>query len=226
MRSYGDACGITRALDLVGERWALPVVRELVFGPRRYSDLAAALPGISTNILGTRLRGLTSAGIVRGRRLPPPAAAAVYELTPRGAALEPVLTALGTWGARTPVDLASQAFSPASFALSLKTAFDADAAHGVAVRARIAMGTDAFAARVAEGGFAIQRDPGAPGPPGAPADPADVHIAAEPAVLAAAAYGPGAAVEQPGVRIEGSPASAAAFFSCFALPDPFEEGPP
>src|SRR5690625_6012476 len=69
MRTYGDACGITRALDLIGERWALPVVRELLLGPRRYSDLREALPGISTNILGSRLKELTEAGVVHRRRL-------------------------------------------------------------------------------------------------------------------------------------------------------------
>src|SRR5690625_7752275 len=90
MRTYGDACGITRALDLIGERWALPVVRELLLGPRRYSDLREALPGISTNILGSRLKELTEAGVVHRRRLGPPAAATVYELTAWGAQLEPI----------------------------------------------------------------------------------------------------------------------------------------
>jgi len=95
MRSYGDACGITRALDLIGERWAIPVVRELILGPRRYSDLAAALPGVSTNILGSRLKELTAAGVVRKRRLGPPAAVTVYELTAWGTQLEPILIQLG-----------------------------------------------------------------------------------------------------------------------------------
>src|SRR5690625_6272693 len=105
MRTYGDACGITRALDLIGERWALPVVRELLLGPRRYSDLREALPGISTNILGSRLKELTEAGVVHRRRLGAPAAATVYELTAWGAQLEPILLQLGRWVAHTPVDL-------------------------------------------------------------------------------------------------------------------------
>jgi DNA-binding HxlR family transcriptional regulator len=102
-RSYGDACTIARALDVVGERWALLVVRELLFGPQRFSDLRRALPGASSNLLTDRLRELQANGVLARRRLPPPAASSVYELTPSGRELEPVLHALGHWGARLPV---------------------------------------------------------------------------------------------------------------------------
>ncbi|KQR10555.1 helix-turn-helix domain-containing protein [Cellulomonas sp. Leaf334] len=101
-RTYDDACGIAHALDLVGERWALLVVRELLLGPKRFTDLRAGLPGVSANILSQRLRELESEGIVERATLPPPAAVAVYALTPRGAELEPVVLALGTWGIRSP----------------------------------------------------------------------------------------------------------------------------
>jgi DNA-binding HxlR family transcriptional regulator len=102
-RSYGDACTIARALDVVGERWALLVVRELLFGPQRFSDLRRALAGASSNMLTDRLRELEANGVVARRRLPAPAASSVYELTPSGRELEPVLLALGNWGSRLPV---------------------------------------------------------------------------------------------------------------------------
>jgi DNA-binding HxlR family transcriptional regulator len=97
-RSYRDACPIARALDAVGERWALLVVRELLLGPQRFSDLRRALPGASSNMLTDRLRELEARGLVRRRTLPPPAASSVYDLTERGRALEPILDALGAWG--------------------------------------------------------------------------------------------------------------------------------
>jgi DNA-binding HxlR family transcriptional regulator len=99
-RSYGDACTIARALDVVGERWALLVVRELLLGPQRFSDLRRALAGASSNMLTDRLRELEANGVVARRRLPAPAASSVYELTPSGRELEPILLALGNWGGR------------------------------------------------------------------------------------------------------------------------------
>ena len=98
-RSYNDLCPIARALDVIGERWALLVVRELLFGPQRFSDLRTALPGVSSNLLTDRLRELEVRGVVRRRVLPPPAGSSVYELTDRGHRLEAVLDALGDWGA-------------------------------------------------------------------------------------------------------------------------------
>jgi DNA-binding HxlR family transcriptional regulator len=101
-RSYRDRCPIARALDVVGERWALLVIRELLLGPQRFSDLRHALPGASSNMLTDRLRELERRGVIGRRMLPPPAASAVYELTERGRGLEPVLDALGDWGAGEP----------------------------------------------------------------------------------------------------------------------------
>src|SRR5918992_5412949 len=100
-RRYAQFCPVAHALELVGERWALLVVRELLNGPKRYTDLAAALPGIGTNILAGRLRDLEAGGIVQKRRLPPPAAAQVYELTPYGQELREPLYALARWGAKS-----------------------------------------------------------------------------------------------------------------------------
>lgn len=99
-RSYRQFCGLARALDVVGERWTLLIVRNLLLGPRRYSDLMAELPGITTNLLAKRLRELEAAGIVERREKPPPVAATVYGLTEAGAALEPAILELARWGGR------------------------------------------------------------------------------------------------------------------------------
>lgn len=98
MKRYAQRCPVARALDVVGERWSLLVIRELLVGPRRYSDLQHGLPGIGSNVLATRLRGLKDAGIITQRVLPPPAVATIYELTEAGRALGPTLGALRTWG--------------------------------------------------------------------------------------------------------------------------------
>lgn len=118
-RSYADPCGVSRALDAVGERWALLVVRELSLGPLRFSQLRTGLPDISPNVLSQRLRELEEAGVVRRYRLDPPASTTVYELTDRGHDLDPVLQALGRWGAREP-EITSRELSPVSFLRSLR----------------------------------------------------------------------------------------------------------
>ena len=97
-RSYHQHCGIARALDILGERWTLLILRELLLGPRRYGDLASNLPGVGTNLLAARLRSLEEAGIVRRATLPPPANVPVYDLTARGEALRPILADLALWG--------------------------------------------------------------------------------------------------------------------------------
>src|SRR5438552_11330080 len=102
-RSYADPCGLARALSVTGERWALLVVRELLFGPKRFSDLIRGLPHLSQNVLSQRLRELEQAAIIRRRRLGPPVSAQVYELTARGLELEPVLLAMARWGAQQPL---------------------------------------------------------------------------------------------------------------------------
>lgn len=98
-RSYDQYCSTARALDVVGDRWTLLIVRELLAGPRRYTDLHADLPGVSTDVLASRLKDMERDGLTTRRRLPPPGAAYVYELTARGRQLLPVLQALGEWGA-------------------------------------------------------------------------------------------------------------------------------
>ncbi len=124
-RSYRDLCPVARALDVVGERWALLVVRELLFGPQRFSELRRALPAASTNMLTDRLRELESHGVVDRRVLPPPAASTVYELTDRGSALEGVLDALGAWGATEP-EPAGGSVSPGAVLMFLRDLARAD----------------------------------------------------------------------------------------------------
>jgi DNA-binding HxlR family transcriptional regulator len=101
MKRYDQYCPIAHALELVGERWSLLIVRELLNGPRRYTDLAAALPRIGTNVLAARLKDLEACGLIAKRRLPPPTPAQVYELTPYGASLKPVVRELALWGVRS-----------------------------------------------------------------------------------------------------------------------------
>src|SRR5246500_1073283 len=98
MKHYGQTCAIARALDVVGERWNLLLVRELTLGPRRYRDLATGLPGIPSNVLAGRLKDLQSAGVITQRTLPAPTDVAVYELTDAGRALQPALNELLEWG--------------------------------------------------------------------------------------------------------------------------------
>ena len=135
-RRYDDACGIARALDVVGDRWALLVVRELIFGPKRFLQLRSGLHDVSPNVLSQRLRDLEDAGLVRRDVLEPPASVAVYELTARGRALEPVLLELGRWGSQEPVTTARE-LSVSALLVALKTVFDpaaaADAVYGLRV---------------------------------------------------------------------------------------------
>src|SRR5579864_4500846 len=99
-RGFGQFCGLARALELVGERWALLIIRDLLVGPRRFTDLRRGLPRIATNVLAERLKELEEGGVVRRRLLPRPAASVVYELTEYGSQLEAAVTQLGLWGAR------------------------------------------------------------------------------------------------------------------------------
>jgi DNA-binding HxlR family transcriptional regulator len=120
-RDYGQYCGVTRALELVGERWALLIVRDLLVGPRRYGELAAGLPRIPSNILAARLKELQSAGILRRA---PHSRVIVYELTPYGRELEPVVLALGAWGFKALGDpREGQVITPDSMTIDLRTAF-------------------------------------------------------------------------------------------------------
>src|SRR5947209_19180138 len=131
MRSYQDGCAAAHALDLIGQRWALLVVRELLLGPKRFTDLRAGIPDISPNVLGQRLRELEESGIVRRRKLAPPAAAQVYELTDWGRQLEPAVLALGRWASASPSFPLGAEMGPDSLVLALKSAFQPEKANGL-----------------------------------------------------------------------------------------------
>lgn len=151
-RSYGDACGIARALDLVGERWALMIVRELLLGPKRFTDIRTGLPQLGSDVLAQRLRDLEEAGLVEHRKLPPPYAAKVYELTPRGRALEPVLIELGRWGgANAPEPAAEMCMSLDAHVLSLRTLFDAERAGDLDVLVELRLGEHRYRVAIAAG---------------------------------------------------------------------------
>lgn len=126
-RRYDDACAAAHAMDLFGERWAMPVMRELLLGPRRFSGLKTSLQGISAKVLTERLEGLEAAGILHRRKLPPPASVQVYELTPWGYEAAPIFQAMGRWAVRSPRHDKTRPFSPVSLMLSLRTMFAAPA---------------------------------------------------------------------------------------------------
>lgn len=164
MRSYGDPCGVARGLDIIGERWALLVVRDLLLGPKRFNDLHAGLPGVSPNVLTQRLRDLTEHGVVQRRDLPPPARVRLYELTDWGRALEPLLLHLGRWGSQAPTT-SSGPLGIDSILLSIKAAFD-PARGGSGGVYELRVDADTYCITVTDGSVRIGRDT-APEPPDA-----------------------------------------------------------
>jgi DNA-binding HxlR family transcriptional regulator/putative sterol carrier protein len=159
-RTYGDGCGIAHALDLVGERWALLVVRELLLGPKRFTDLRAGLPNASPNVLAQRLRELERGGLVQRRRLPPPAGSRVYELTAWGRELEPIVLALGGWGVRSPSFPDDDPVGVDSVALALRSLFNPDAAEGLSARYELRLGEDRFRLQIRGGAIEVDRGSG------------------------------------------------------------------
>ena len=155
-RSYDDPCGVARALDVVGSRWALLVVRELLLGPKRFGDLLRGLDGMSPNVLSQRLTELQKAGLVRRDRLGPPSSTLVYGLTEEGAALEPVLIALGRWGRRRPQQ-AQGPMSPDALLLALRTTFDPAKAGDLELEIDLHLAEDRVAVTVADGRLEITR---------------------------------------------------------------------
>ena len=139
-RSYGDQCGVARSLDVIGERWALLIVRELLLGPKRFNDLLAGLPGASPNVVSQRLRELTGHGVIRQLDLPPPARVRLYELTDWGRELEPVVLHLGQWGDRAPLPDGAQAGLD-SVLLAIQAAADPA---GLTGRYELRIGADTF----------------------------------------------------------------------------------
>jgi DNA-binding HxlR family transcriptional regulator len=214
MRSYEDACAAAHALDLIGERWALLVVRELLLGPKRFTDLRAGLPGISPNVLAQRLRELEGAGIVRRRRLPRPAASRVYELSDWGKELEPVIISLGRWGARSPFRPRDAGLGVDSLILSFRTMFDPRAAEGLEASYELRFGEESFRVEVANGRFEIARGD---------ADAPDAIVEADPGTLATLVYEGrdlAEALRSGSIEIEGDRSAVERFLSLFRLPEP------
>jgi DNA-binding HxlR family transcriptional regulator len=214
-RSYGDACRFAYALDLVGERWALLIVRELLLGPKRFTDLRAGLPHASTNILADRLRELERSAIVRHRKLPPPAASSVYELTEWGRELEPVVTQLGAWGARSPIPPDSREIGPDSIVLALGSLFDPEAAGDLTASYNLQIGEDRFRVDVAAGKVELKR--------GAAEDP-DVSLTFPDAPTTAAVLTGqldfAEALSSGALQIDGAKQSAKRFLRLFPMPEP------
>lgn len=214
-RDYFDGCAAAHALDLVGERWALLVVRELMLGPKRFTDLRRGLPHASPNVLSQRLRELEDAAVLRRRRLPPPAASAVYELTAWGLELEPVLQTLGRWAARALPE--ADDIGVDSLVLSLRTMFSAEAARGVRATVALVLDEQPFLARVDGGTFTIVR--GEPGPD----TPVDAGVRAAPGAWAAVLYlghPLDGAVADGAITLEGDRGAVERLLGLFPLPEP------
>jgi DNA-binding HxlR family transcriptional regulator len=159
-KRYDQYCPVCHALGLVGERWALLIVRELLRGPKRYTDLVEGMPGIGTNILAARLRELEQGGILRKRKLPPPAASTVYELTEYGAELEEPLYALARWGARSlPPPGRKDEFYPEWGLNAFAALRDEEAARGLTESYVLRVDDDAYTVRLVQGRLDIE--PGA-----------------------------------------------------------------
>jgi DNA-binding HxlR family transcriptional regulator len=205
-------------MDIIGERWALPVMRELMLGPRRFSELRRSLPALSANVLTQRLEGLEEAGIVERQKLPPPASVQVYALTPWGREAGPVFQALGRWAARSPAHDPTRPFSAVSLMLSLRTMFSAERAGAETVRAGFRFGEDTFHFVADAEGVTIGR--------GFPDDP-EFILSGGTQGVAALVYGgaPVADIEsQALLTIEGDRGALARFATLFPTPPKVSAG--
>lgn len=213
-RSYEDGCAAAHALDLVGERWALLIVRELVFGAKRFTDLRAGLPGISPNVLTLRLEELEQASVLRRRRLLPPAATSVYELTDWGRELAPILLALGRWGARSPLLAQGLPVSTSALMQSLQAMFSAERAGELAGTIGFQLGEERFHATLSQRSLVVVR-----GEAAAP----EAIVSGSTAVLASVIYGERKltdAVKAGELVVEGDKALVRRFVTLFPLPEP------
>ncbi len=158
-RSYNQYCGLAYALDKVGERWTMLIIRELVAGPRRYKDLLEGLPGISTNLLASRLKSLEEEGLLRRRVLPPPAGSTVYELTPLGLGLEQMLIELGKWGSQfvPPAPEEAALLNVGSYALTLKTFFRPELTQDVEEVYELHIDNEVMQVQISQGEIEVQQ---------------------------------------------------------------------
>jgi DNA-binding HxlR family transcriptional regulator len=211
-RTYGDRCGVARALDLVGERWALLVVREMLLGPKRFTDLRAGLPHVSPDVLAQRLRELEESGIVRRGTLPPPAGSRIYELTERGRELEPVVIALGRFGSVAPFPPGDAQIGVDAVMIALKSLFAPSAADGLDASYELRFGEHRFHVRVSDGRLDVVREG---------ADAPDATIETEPGTLATVLWH-GRKIDEArrsgDLAIEGDGPAVARFLGLFPLP--------
>jgi DNA-binding HxlR family transcriptional regulator len=205
-RRYDDACGLAHALELVGERWAMLIIRELAYGSRRFSELKADLPGISANVLTQRLTEMEDRGLVVRRKLPPPASVQVYEGTPWALEVAPVIGKLGKWAARSPLHDPTLPLSHAAIMMSLQTMIDPQSARGLHGRFGFRFGDVGYSATLSDGVLHVDR---------VVPDSCDVMITTTPEGLAAVIYN-GAPLDS--MRVEGDIALAKRFVTLFPLP--------
>jgi DNA-binding HxlR family transcriptional regulator len=206
-RRYDDACGLAHALELVGERWAMLVLRELAYGPRRFSELKSDLPGISANVLSQRLTELEARGLVRKTRLPPPASVQVYQATEWGLEVVPVIASLGRWAARSPTHDPTLPMSHVSLIMSLQTLLSPSRADGLRARIGFRLGEANYVTVVREGRLDVHR--------GEVVD-CDVVFIGTSSEVAAVIHG-GAPFET--IKLEGDMELAKRFVTLFPLPE-------
>ena len=215
-RRYDDACGTAHALEIFGDRWALLVIRELMLGPRRFSQLRADLAGISASILTQRLSDLERHKVLVKTKLPPPAATPVYELTEWGYEAEPITSAMGRWAARSPGHDPSRRISGVSLLLSFRTMLDVGRCRDLDACLGFRFGEDIYGARLSRNGLSVAQ--------GISADPR-ARFTGAPAALGAAVYGqtPLARLEAEGVlEVSGDRRLAERFVTLFPLPERFD----
>jgi DNA-binding HxlR family transcriptional regulator len=205
-RRYEDACGLAHAMELLGERWAMLVLRELAYGPRRFSELKADLQGISANVLTQRLTELEGRGLVRRTKLPPPASVQVYEATEWGLEAVPLIASLGRWAARSPWHDPTLQMSHVSVMMSLQTLLSPARAKGLRARIGFQFGDTSYVATVHDGRLDVDRTK---------VEECDVVFTGAPSAVAAVIHG-GAPFEM--IRVEGDMELAKRFVKLFPLP--------
>lgn len=213
-RSYDDGCAFAQALDLVGERWALLIVRELMFGPKRFTDLKQDLPGIATNVLAQRLVGLEEAGVLRQVDLPRPSRGKAYALTPWGLAFREPLRVMGAWASRSPHLRFDHPLSAAAAMLSLGSMFDAVKAADLRIAVDLRLPDGDFAVQVDDGRLSVE--------PGRNPDPACVVSGNQNALLPVLYAGKPveAALADGSLKIEGETDALARLAGAFGSPEP------
>ena len=205
-RRYEDACGLAHAMELLGERWAMLVLRELAYGPRRFSELKADLTGISANVLAQRLTELESRKLVRKTKLAPPASIQVYEATEWGLEVVPLIASLGRWAARSPWHNPALRMSHVSVIMSFQTLISPELAAGLDVRVGFQFGDVSYVTMIHDGQLDVERGP---------VENCDVEFIGTPSEVAAVVHG-GAPLEM--IEIRGDMKLAKRFRTLFPLP--------